>query len=457
MRIFAVLAAAAFMLSPVLAQEAAMPSDGEVAQILGDRIGRDQANVGIAVAIVEDGETRFVSHGTVSLDDPTSVDQQTLFEAGSISKTFTSLLLAQLSLNGVMDIDAPISTYLPEGTQLPDSEAPITAFTLATHTAGLTGLPQTVIDKALDNPYETASREVLFSWLAKLELARPVGEAFEYSNAGAALLGVAMEEASGVSYSELMRTLIFEPLGMTSSHVQLAGETIDGMATGHDSAREPVSNWRFDAFAPAGALVTNAEDLAKFIAAASGNSETPLKPAFDKMLERPGEISQGQSIAMGWFITDLGQGDIIWHNGGTAGFRSFVGYDKLSGNGVVLLSNMATLTGIDDIGMHLLNPSLPLREQPKLRTEIEIDPTVLSVYEGTYELTSDVAFTITQSDGRLYAQLTGQDQFEIFAEAEHEFFYKVVDAQLSFEIVDGQTVALILHQNGVDQRAEKTD
>src|SRR5690606_21681916 len=103
MRILAVLAAAAFLLLPVLEQEAAMPSDGDVAQILGDRIGRDQANVGIAVAIVEDGQTRFISHGTVALDDPTAVDQKTLFEAGSITKTFTSLLLAQLALTGVID------------------------------------------------------------------------------------------------------------------------------------------------------------------------------------------------------------------------------------------------------------------------------------------------------------------------------------------------------------------
>jgi D-alanyl-D-alanine-carboxypeptidase/D-alanyl-D-alanine-endopeptidase len=286
MRILAVLAAAAFMLLPVLAQEAAMPSDGDVAQILGDRIGRDQANVGIAVAIVEDGQTRFISHGTVALDDPTAVDEKTLFEAGSITKTFTSLLLAQLALTSVIDIDAPISAYLPEGTVLPKSEQPITAFTLATHTAGLTGLPQSISGKGLDNPYEDASREAFFSWLAETDLARPVGEAFEYSNAGAALLGVAMEEASGVSYSELMRTLIFEPLGMSSSHIQLAGATIEGMAQGHDAAREPASNWKFDVFAPAGALVTNAEDLAKFIAAASGNSETSLKPAFEKMLER---------------------------------------------------------------------------------------------------------------------------------------------------------------------------
>src|SRR5690606_29984642 len=119
-----------------------------------------------AVAIVEDGQTRFITHGTVALDDPTAVDQNTLFEAGSIAKTFTSLLLAQLALTGVIDIDAPISAYLPEGTVLPKSEQPITAFTLATHTAGLTGLPQSISEKVLDNPYEDASREAFFSWLA---------------------------------------------------------------------------------------------------------------------------------------------------------------------------------------------------------------------------------------------------------------------------------------------------
>src|SRR5690606_18975661 len=120
-----------------------------------------------------------------------------------------------------------------------------------------------------------------------------------------------------------------------------------------------------DVFAPVGALVTSAADLAKFIAAASGAVSTPLDPAFALMLERTRSAgSDDEVIGLGWFKLLEGERDIVWHNGITAGFRSFAGYDAKTGNGVVLLSSMVTAAGIEDIGFHLLDPTLTLRPQP---------------------------------------------------------------------------------------------
>jgi hypothetical protein len=129
-----------------------------------------------------------------------------------------------------------------------------------------------------------------------------------------------------------------------------------------------------------------------------------------------------------------------------------VGFDPKTRVGVVLLSNMSTATGVDDIGVHLLDRSAPLAKLTPLavRKEITLDPKVLDTYTGAYGLVPGVTLTVTREGAQMFAQLTGQPRFEIFAEKEREFFFKVVDAQLTFE--DG---AVVLHQGGRDQRAKK--
>ena len=146
--------AAALLATPLAAQEAAPPAPADIAQILSDRIDRDEANIGISVALIVDGQAQFVSHGQWGRDDDRPVDEHTLFEAGSISKVFTNLLLAQLVNAGRIDLDAPLTDYLPEGTVLPQwEERQITAFDLATHSSGLPPLPQDMLERTLDNPY----------------------------------------------------------------------------------------------------------------------------------------------------------------------------------------------------------------------------------------------------------------------------------------------------------------
>lgn len=457
--LLAALVSASLMVPPpAAAQEAAMPDNAAIENILVERIDRDGANIGIAVAVVENGETRFVSHGTFGRDDERPVDERTVFEAGSIAKVFTNLLLARLVDEGSIDLDAPLTDYLPAGTELPEYEGKaITAFDLSTHSSGLPSLPEDLMARDKANPYSGYGEDELMAWLAEYELTRPVGAEFEYSNAGIALLAQAIEHVSGAPYAELLETEILDPLDMGETSLALTGTERPDMAVGHDATGAPVPYWDWDAFAPAGGLLSTASDLAKFVAAASGAAETPLAPAFETMLARTRPAGGSDAIGLGWFITPTGAGEIVWHNGITAGFRSFIGFERESGNGVVVLSNMSTQAGIEDIGMHLLDPALPLRQQPQQREAVEIDAAILPAYAGTYELAPGVAITITAEGKRLFAQLTGQQQFEIFPESETDFFFKVVDAQISFEVQDGKATALVLHQNGVDQRAERVE
>ncbi len=155
--------------------------------------------------------------------------------------------------------------------------------------------------------------------------------------------------------------------------------------------------------------------------------------------------------------------EIAGHNGGTTGFRSFVGYDPKERIGVVVLSNASTPSGVDDIGLHLLNPKSPLAnpEPPKQRTEIHINPELLDNYTGRYQVTPNLIFEITRDGDRLFAQgfaqlpqnrpgdLTGLPKFELFAEGEKNFFARVSDNQIAFETgPEGRATSLVLYQAG---------
>ncbi|WDR01926.1 serine hydrolase [Devosia algicola] len=453
------LASAALMATATLAQQPAMPTNAQITQILTDRIDRDQANVGIAVAVIEAGVPRFVSYGTLDTGDSTPVDEHTLFEAGSITKVMTNVLLAQQVVAGRIDLDAPLTDYLPAGTILPERDGKaITAFDLATHSAGFSGLPRAIMAKGPANPYSGYDAKALMTWISEYQLPRPIGAKFEYSNVGIALLAQAVIHVSGMSYADLLQQEILDPLAMTETFLATTGEPIAGMASGHDAAGDEVPHWDMDAFAPVGGLVTSAADLAKFIAAASGQVQSPLAPAFAIMLDRTRPAgSPDQTVGLGWFNLMEGGRDIAWHNGITGGFRSFAGFDRDSGNGVVVLSNMVTDSGIEDIGLHLLDSTLPLQPQPTRREAVTVDPAILATHVGTYELAPGVTITIAQEENRLFAQLTGQQRLAIFPESDNRFFFRAVDAQITFGTDDKGVATLTLHQNGLDQVATRVE
>jgi hypothetical protein len=147
---------------------------------------------------------------------------------------------------------------------------------------------------------------------------------------------------------------------------------------------------------------------------------------------------------------------VVWHNGGTGGYHSFVGFDRKRGVGVVVLSN--STNDIDDIGFHLVDPQIPLAkfEARKERKEIAVDPGVLDAYVGEYRLAPNFVLAITKEGQQLFLQATGQSRLRLHPEAETEFFISEVDAQVSFvKDSTGKVGHLILHQGGRDQKAER--
>ena len=165
-------------------------------------------------------------------------------------------------------------------------------------------------------------------------------------------------------------------------------------------------------------------------------------------------------IAYAWHIQTKNGNSIIWHNGGTGGYRTYMGFDPKSRTGVVVLSNIASAAGPDDIGRHLLDASYPLDkvEPIKEHKEVTVDTKVFDNYLGSYQLAPNAIMTISREGDQLFTQLTGQQKFQIFPESERKFFLKVVDAQLTFDTdAQGKATQVTLHQNGRDIAAKRVD
>jgi len=307
------------------------------------------------------------------------------------------------------------------------------------------------------SPYAYYSVDDLCEFLSGYTLPRDPGSEFVYSNLGVGLLGHLLAYRAGTDYESLIRIRITQPLNMPDTCIALSGSMKQRVASGHRAILAPVAQKDWDpphALAGAGALRSSVNDMLTFLGAFLGYKESPLAPAMKSMLEIRRPAGQTK-IGLGWLIYSTDGQDIAWHNGGTAGFRSFVGYVPEERIGVVVLSNASTPSGVDDIGLHLLNPKLPLAnpEPPKQRTEIHIDPELLDNYTGRYHFTPNFLLEITRDGDRLFAQAFVKEirapKFEVFAESEKKFFAKVSDKQLTFETdSDGRATRLILHQAG---------
>ena len=442
------------LMNPNIFQPPTVLSSDEIREILARRIDNQKQAVGIVAGVTEPNGRRVVAYGNLANGDPRTLDGDTIFEIGSVTKVFTSLLLADMVNRKEVTLDDPAAMYLPEKVKMPQrSGKSITLLDLSTHSSGLPCVPSNLKPKDPLNPYANRSVDDLYQFLSGYELPRDPGSEYEYSNLGAGLLGHLLAHRAGTDYESLIRTRITEPLSMPDTVITLSSSMKQRMATGHNALLAPVANWGLSPLAGAGALRSSANDMLTFLEAFLGYKETPLAPAMKAMLEvrRPAGPGGIAKIGLGWLIL----GESPWHSGGTGGFRSFVGYDPKARTGVVVLSNASTLTGVDDIGGHIWNPKVPLAnpEPPKQRTEIRIDPELLDNYTGRYQL-PDRILEITRDGDRLFVQGFGPQgiggpKFEMAAESEKSFFVKVTGSQITFETgPDGRATGLVMHRVG---------
>ena len=445
----------------------------QIREILVRRVDQQKQATGIVVGVIEPSGRRLVTHGHLAKSDPREVDGDTIFEIGSVSKVFTSLLLADMVHRNEVALDDPAANYLPEHVRMPErSGRSITLRDLSTHRSGLPPMPGNLVAKMAqrkdpDGAHLGYGVDDLYQFLSSYSLPRDPGSAFEYSNLGAGLLGHLLACRAGTDYESLVRHRITQPLGMPDTGIQLSSSMKQRMATGHNAMLAPAANSDLPApLAGAGALRSSANDMLTLLEAFLGDKESPLAPAMNAMFDTRCPAGHTE-MGLGWFIYSPDGRESAVHNGGTGGFRSFAGYDPKPRIGVVVLSNASTAIGVDDIGIHLLNPKAPLAnpEPPQEHTETRIEPTLLDNYIGRYQVTPHLVLDITRDGDRLFSQgfaqlpqnrpgdPTGLPKFELFAEGENQFFARVTDTQITFETGrDGRATGFILRKSGRDMR-----
>jgi serine-type D-Ala-D-Ala carboxypeptidase/endopeptidase len=463
MRRSAALAFCALALFSIAASAQAVPSDDDVQKILRTRVNDQHWATGIVVGIVTPQGTYTVAYGTTTKGGTRKVDADTVYDIGSVTKVFTALALADMVQRGEVTLDDPVAKYLPKGAVLPQNgRRQITLADLATHTAGLPLRPDNLVPKDPDNKYAEYSEADLYGFLAHSKPQHPIGSAYDYSNPGFGLLGVALAHRAGMDYDTLISQRILKPLGMADTTRAATPAMQSRMAQGYSydvasADLTPAEHWDFGSgVAGAGGYRSTAADLIKLLQAILGTRPSPLAPAFAAMTKtrRPGGMMPSTSIALAWNILDQDNREIAWKNGSVGGFRAFIGYDAAARVGVVVLTNAQTGPGGDDIGLHVLDPKMPVDLHiPRKHIETKLDPATLDRYVGTYKYADNDFVVVAREGNHLAERENGQDKLEFFAESERDFFFKITDVQITFETDPaGKVTAAIWHQDGQDQR-----
>ena len=295
-----------------------------------------------------------VWHGQCALH---GADPRTLFEIGSVTKTFTSLALARLATRGIVALDEPVSQLLPPDIAVPQRGGEVIRLRhLACHTSGLPRLPSGLLAEGLfrSAPYAGCTGELLLDGLRRTRLRSEPGSRFYYSNLGAGLLGLAMARRAGTDYETLIQTEVCHPLGINDTHVLLDPDRTRRLATGHSRTGRPVPRWHLNALAGAGGLHSTVPDLLTLARAQIGPAPDDLADAIHLTRTTTHRLNARAAAHPGWLSATLPRSEhkVLFHSGGTGGYRSLVAVAPEQGAAVVILS--ATARSVDRPGLHLL-------------------------------------------------------------------------------------------------------
>ena len=328
--------------------------DKEVDTIAGSYI-RQLNTIGLIVGVLKDGQTHFYGYGETAKGNKTIPGPGTIFEIGSISKTFTATLLAIAVGEGKVKLDDPVNKYLPDSIPLLQyNDKPVTLKDLSNHTSAIPRMPSNFQSTVIDpkDPYSSYSTENLYSFLKHLQLTREPGTNYEYSNAAVGLLGTILQRIYHMSYEELLIKYISDPLKMNDTRVSIRKNDSSLFAKGYDENGVYNGPWNLSStFAGAGAIRSTARDMLKYAAANVGLPPGPLGKAIQ--LTHDTTFSDNQAtLGLGWHYIRPGDKKVLFHNGGTGGYRTYLAIDTQNKIAVVVLSNCAISP--DEVGNTLM-------------------------------------------------------------------------------------------------------
>ena len=325
---------------PVEVAHLKMVLDEDFAKAQKDGILAPKTGIGVSIGVIKSGKRNVFAFGSANADS--------IFEIGSITKTFTGLILAKMVEQGKVKYDEPARELLPAGTVPKPSSSEITLVDLATQHSGLPSMLDNLPLGDPTHPYAHYTDEDLYAFLKKRGLGKPNDPPFLYSNLGFALLGRALAERAGLSYSELLKKEVTEPLGLDDTVVTLSPEQLSRFVVGHGRDRYEVHALDLDAMVGAGEIRSTAGDLLSYLEAQLDPGKVAAKNGFDETLTtallsshllRAGTDRPTYRIALAWlFATDS---QTYSHGGQTAGYGGFVLFNPKGNYGVAVLTNVA--------------------------------------------------------------------------------------------------------------------
>lgn len=447
-----ILAALALALPAAATAQGHFPTT-EDAELMARYLVEDGETPGIVLGFIDpDGATRVTHYGEAG-PGARALGPRSAFEIGSITKTFTAALLADMVARGEMALDDPVQDYLPEGVTMPGWEdRQITLADLATHHSGLPRMPDNFEPANPEDPYADYGTEQLYDFLSNHELRREPGTEYEYSNLAVGLLGHVLELATGEEYEVLVRERILEPLGMTTTGVTLEGQLAEWMTKGHNDAGDVVPYWNAMAMVGAGGIRSSVEDMLTYVAAQMGPVSSEIERAMRMTHEPRVERGEDQAGGLGWGIRTVGERRILSHGGGTGGYSTWIGFDPGLGVGVVMLTNTGDFD--DDIGSDLLRRGAPISTPT-----VEVPRHALERCTGFYGPAPGRGLAVRlEEEGWLTVQAAGNVRFRLYPASDTSFYVRRTPWHFTFQTNDaGRVAGLVADLEGTERRMERLD
>lgn len=410
---------------------------------------------GAAILIAQNGKILYEKgFGYADLGHDVPITPDTKFRIGSITKQVIAAAILKLQEDGKLSVNDLLSKYIddyPRGNE-------VTIHHLLTHTSGIhsfTNKPDFM---------ETATVAIkiddMIEYFKGDKFDFNPGEKFLYNNSGYFLLGYIIEKVTGKTYDDYLEESFFEPLGMNNTGVHDSHTILKHEATGYsyvDGNFQKALNWDMSRAGGAGSLFSTTGDLFQWNEAVFNGkvlSEKSLEAAFSPAKLNDGSKAQigSAGYGYGWGIGEFRGLKEISHSGGLNGFVSYLLRFPEQNMTIAVLANCAPMKNLEpgNVAHEIAEIFLweKLAAQESFATDTSVDPDVYENYVGRYEYPGGAILTVTREDNRLFAQLTGQSKFEIFPSSETEFFWKVVDAQITFVKNEQGIVVHAVHRQG---------
>jgi CubicO group peptidase (beta-lactamase class C family) len=382
----------------------------------------------------------------LELDVPNS--PETEFRLGSLTKQFTAAAILQLQDQRLLNVNDTLDKYLPGAPHAGE----VTLHQLLSHSSGipdslasygvelrLAHTPDEMIDQAAGQPLEFTP-----------------GSQYKYCNICYVMLGRIVEMVSGQSYAEYMAEHIFQPAGMTATIIDDAGLIVPRRATGYSWDGKTYRNAEFldmSNVEGAGNMISSVGDMYKWDRALY--TDAILSPAAREAYFTPRiSIDEGTSYAFGWRIVETPERTLAVHSGEINGFVTYAIRDPATQLYIIVLSNVGD-PAVVDVAQGLAAIAYG---EPTAVEAVQVDPTVLQKYAGSYQVSADMMVSITAEAGHLFAEVPGKPKFELFPTSETEFFAKIADIKLDFEVgADGAVTELVIREGVQEIHAAKVN